>query len=84
MNLVVRKAHSAAQGERHVNQGDEHGDFDERTHNAGERLSRRRTVGGDGNGDGQFEVVAGRGERQSSRAFVTELSAAPSRSRRPT
>ena len=61
---------AAAQGQRDVDQGDEDRDLDERADDTGKGLAGGGAVGGDRDGDGQFEVVAGGGERQRGGACI--------------
>ena len=61
-----------AERQRDVDQPDEDRDLDERTDDAGEGLPGRRAVGGDGDGDREFEVVARGRERQRGGALIAQ------------
>lgn len=54
----------AAGGECHVHEADEHGDLDERADDSGQGLAAGRAEGGDGDRDGELEVVARGRERR--------------------
>src|SRR6478672_6129709 len=58
------------QGERDVDEGDEHRHLDERADHAGEGLAGSRPEGGDRDRDRQLEVVARSSERQRGGALV--------------
>ena len=65
------------EGERDVDEGDEHGHLDERADDAGERLAGGDAEGGDRDRDGELEVVAGGGEGERRRALVGHAERAP-------
>ena len=76
---VRGRREEAAGPEAHVDQGDEDGHLDERADDAGQGLAGGDAEGGDRDGDGEFEVVARRGERQGGGALRSRgPSAAPS------
>src|SRR5690625_1299948 len=58
-----------------VDEADEDGHLNQRTHDSGQRLSAGCAEGADGDGDGELEVVARRGERQRGRSGVAEADA---------
>ena len=75
---AVRRAgrrKEAPRPQRDVDEADEDGHLDERPDHPGERLAARHPEHPDGDGDGQLEVVAGRGERQRGRPLVAEVKA---------
>src|SRR5690606_27744233 len=61
-----------AQRQGYVDQCDEHRHFDQWSDDGGQGLPGGGAVGGDRYRDGEFEVVAGGGERQGGGAFIAQ------------
>ena len=78
-NWIARGEPSALQAERDLDQQDEGRHFDKRADDGGEGGSGVEAEDGDGNRDGQFEVVAGGGEGERGRLGVigADLAAHP-------
>ena len=70
--------------QRDVNEGDQHRNFDQGADDAGQRLPGGHPESADRHRDGQFEVVAGRGERQRGGALVAQSSRVSTTCRRRT
>src|SRR5699024_3311167 len=69
--LVREEAGACPEGD--VDECHEDRDFDEWADDTGQCLPRGDSVGADGDSDGEFEVVARRGERQRGRLLVAEI-----------